>query len=82
VLVESLACGTPVVALDQGGPLDIVRPGIGVLAAEDAEALADACAEVVALAAEAGTVERCRDAGMAWDWQTAIVPRMEAIYRG
>jgi glycosyltransferase involved in cell wall biosynthesis len=82
VLVESLACGTPVVALDQGGPLDIVRPGIGVLAAEDAEALADACAEVVGLAAEAGTVERCRDAGMAWDWRTAIVPRMEAIYRG
>ena len=38
--------------------------------------------EVVALASEAGTVERCRDAGMAWDWQTAIVPRMEAIYRG
>jgi glycosyltransferase involved in cell wall biosynthesis len=82
VLVESLACGTPVVALDQGGPRDIVRPGIGVLAAEDVGALAHACAEVVGLAAEAGTVERCRDAGMAWDWRTAIVPRLEAIYQG
>jgi hypothetical protein len=34
------------------------------------------------LAAEADAVERCRDAGMAWDWRTAIVPRMEAIYEG
>ena len=82
VLVESLACGTPVVALDQGGPRDIVRPGIGVLAGEDVEALADACAEAVGLAGEAGTVERCREAGMAWDWRSAIVPRMEAIYGG
>jgi glycosyltransferase involved in cell wall biosynthesis len=79
-LVESLACGTPVVALNQGGPLDIVQPGIGVLCDETAEDLARACEEALDLAAQHDIVERCRDAAMAWDWRTAIVPEMERIY--
>ncbi|MEY2436762.1 MAG: hypothetical protein QOF97_1598, partial [Acidimicrobiaceae bacterium] len=79
-LVESLACGTPVVALNQGGPLDIVQPGIGVLCDETAEDLARACEEALDLAAQHDIAERCRDAAMAWDWRTAIVPEMERIY--
>jgi glycosyltransferase involved in cell wall biosynthesis len=49
VLVEALACGTPVVATRCGGPEDIVRDGVGRLVpVDDAEALADELARVLA----------------------------------
>lgn len=48
VLVEALACGTPVVASRCGGPEDIVTPADGVLVApSDPEALADALLTVL-----------------------------------
>src|SRR5262249_13834193 len=48
VLVESLACGTPVVATRSGGPEDIVNEKVGVLVPpEDPEALADAIQRVL-----------------------------------
>jgi phosphatidylinositol alpha-mannosyltransferase len=82
VLVESLACGTPVVALDEGGPREIVTPEVGRLSNATASDLARACEEAAALAANPSTTAICRDAAMAWDWRTAIVPRMESIYGG
>jgi glycosyltransferase involved in cell wall biosynthesis len=80
VLVESLACGTPVVALDEGGPREIVTDGVGRLCSETADDLADACEEVVGLAEQATTAERCREHASSWDWRTAIVPRLERLY--
>lgn len=85
VLVESLAAGTPVVAIaGSGGPVEIIRPGIGVLAGEESvEALALACLEALDLA-DAGTVTRdaCRrEAVRRHSWGSAIVPRLEQIYR-
>jgi len=48
VLVEALACGTPVVATDCGGPADIVRQDVGRLVPKESpEALSDAIGEVV-----------------------------------
>jgi glycosyltransferase involved in cell wall biosynthesis len=48
VLVESLACGTPVVATRCGGPEDIVDDQVGVLVApEDPEALARGIEQVI-----------------------------------
>jgi glycosyltransferase involved in cell wall biosynthesis len=48
VLVEALACGTPVVATRSGGPQDIVTDEVGLLTSvNDPEALAEAIAFVV-----------------------------------
>jgi glycosyltransferase involved in cell wall biosynthesis len=48
VLVEALACGTPVVATRCGGPEDIVTPKVGELVPpEDPQALADAIHSVL-----------------------------------
>jgi phosphatidylinositol alpha-mannosyltransferase len=80
VLVESLACGTPVVALDEGGPGEIVQPGIGYRAPATAEGLADACAQALDLAAQPGTATACRAYSERYDWRTAIVPALEAVY--
>lgn len=48
VLIEALACGTPVVATRCGGPEDIVNDDVGILVPpEDAPALASALNEVL-----------------------------------
>lgn len=82
-LVESLASGTPVVALtDGGGPADVVRPEVGRLAARTPEALAAALAAAVELAERPGTAEACRGRAADFDWDAAVVPAFERIYAG
>lgn len=81
-LIESLACGTPIVALsDGGGPAEIVQPGIGVVSGPTASDLAGACAQAIELARHPGTVDACRSASEHHDWRRAVVPRLEEIYR-
>ena len=82
VVVESLACGTPVVTLAGGAPSELVRPEIGATSARSPEALADACERALELAADPGTVDACRAAAQPHDWRHGIVPRIEAIYAG
>jgi phosphatidyl-myo-inositol alpha-mannosyltransferase len=82
-LLESLACGTPIVALaNGGGPTDLIEPGVGVASGPSAAELADACASAIELAARPDAVEACRAVAGRYDWDQAIVPRLEAVYRG
>jgi glycosyltransferase involved in cell wall biosynthesis len=82
-VVESLACGTPVVVrADGGGPAEIVQEGVGVLAEGTVEGLADALARGLDLAQRPGTVAACRDRARAYDWDGAVVPRMLEVYAG
>lgn len=80
VLVEALACGTPIVGLDRWGPSEIVQPGIGCRAEPNVESLADACRRALSLAREDGIADRCRAAAEPYDWRGAIVPRVEQVY--
>jgi phosphatidyl-myo-inositol alpha-mannosyltransferase len=81
VLVESLACGTPVVCSRSGGMPEIVTgDDVGrVVAPDDAAALARGVVEAVQLAADPATPARCRAAALPWDW--CVVGRQhELVY--
>jgi phosphatidylinositol alpha-mannosyltransferase len=82
-LVESLACGTPIVGCDHASLPELIEPDIGALAApRDPGALAEACARALALAANPVTAKRCREAALAHDWDTVVAPAVERIYTG
>ncbi|MCU1600240.1 MAG: glycosyl transferase, group 1 [Frankiales bacterium] len=82
-VVESLACGTPAVVLDDGwGPSSIVTDGTGVRAAATPEAVADAIRAAIELSRDPAAPERCRAEGVRYDWSTHVVPRIEEVYRG
>jgi phosphatidyl-myo-inositol alpha-mannosyltransferase len=82
-LVESLAAGTPIVVLEgSGGPAEIVRPGVGFASPSSAFDLAAACARALELAQTPDIAEACRSEAECYDWRTAIVPRLERVYRG
>ncbi|MDQ2650607.1 MAG: glycosyltransferase family 4 protein [Actinomycetota bacterium] len=83
VLLESLACGTPVVAGADGGPTEVVTDDeIGRLVpVRDPAALATALGQAIGLARTPGTASRCHEHARRWDWATAIGPEHEALYR-
>ena len=62
VLVEAMACGTPVVGYSDGGIPEVIdSPGVGRLFDRlDADALADALLEVIELARKPETAAVCR----------------------
>jgi glycosyltransferase involved in cell wall biosynthesis len=80
VLLEALALGTPVAAMDTGGTREILAGDAG-LVVPDAEALGDAVARLAqdaALRRRTGEAARARAAAFSPD---ALVPRYEAAYR-
>lgn len=82
VVVESLACGTPVVVLDDGwGPSSIVTAGTGVRGAATPGGIAAALREAIELARDPDTAARCRSVGESYDWQASVVPQLEQVYR-
>jgi phosphatidylinositol alpha-mannosyltransferase len=82
VLVEALACGTPIVAADHAALPELVDVGTtGALCTfGDAASVARACLESIALARQAGTAEACREAARPFDWLTGVAPRCVAAY--
>ncbi|MBW3663702.1 MAG: glycosyltransferase [Actinobacteria bacterium] len=79
-LLESLACGTPIVAAPRGGPLGIVTPETGRLAdPSDELAFAEAIDGAIELARRPETPGRCRDRAARWSWDV-VGQDHEALY--
>jgi sucrose-phosphate synthase len=81
-LLESLACGTPVVTTTHSAPQEMVDPGVtGELCPpRDPAALAAACLRGFALTRADGIAERCRDTARGYDWDGALAPLCERLY--
>ena len=81
VLLEALALGTPVAAMETGGTREILAPGDAGILVGDAPALADAVARLAGDAALRGRVsEAARRRAEAFAPAT-LIPRYEAVYR-
>ena len=82
-LVESLACGTPMVTTTQAAPQELVDPGVtGELCApEDPESLAAALLRALRLARDPATVDACRASAERFDWDEGLAPLCERLYR-
>ena len=77
VAAESLACGTPVVALDRGGLREFVVPGVGVLLPRDCD---DAAAAEAVSAAVGLDRAACRSHAVADCSVDRMVERYLAVY--
>ncbi|MGH9049518.1 MAG: glycosyltransferase family 4 protein [Acidimicrobiia bacterium] len=81
VMIESLACGTPVVVADDGAPPEVVEHGIGAVSRlRDPDSLAEALASTLDLARDPDTVPRCRARAAEFDWDCGIAPILEKLY--
>lgn len=81
VLLEALALGTPIAAMDTGGTREILEDGRSGLLVPDAARLGEAVARLAgddALRARLGEGARARGAAFG---PAALVPRYEAVYR-
>jgi glycosyltransferase involved in cell wall biosynthesis len=83
-LVESLACGTPVVTTTHSAPQELVAAGdTGELCSPgDPAELAAACLRALRLSEAPGTAERCRESARPYDWDGGLAPLCEGLYRG
>ena len=84
VVVESLACGTPVAASDHSALPELITPGrTGELCnPDDPRSLASAITGALGLVRRPGIVETCRASAAAYDWESVIAPALEKIYAG
>jgi glycosyltransferase involved in cell wall biosynthesis len=82
VLLESLACGTPIVGGAVGGAQDIITDDrIGSLVPfGDHHALATALLAALKLAAEPTTTRNCRNHALHWNWSDHTGPAHETLY--
>jgi len=88
-LVESLACGTPVVGCNHAGIRDIITdPAVGMLCEpgslrgemNNVSGLSKAILEAIELSRNPLTIERCRQHAERFGW-TVCGPKLEALYK-
>jgi glycosyltransferase involved in cell wall biosynthesis len=81
-LVESLACGTPLVTTTDSAPKELVEVGITGELCEplDPRSLADACLRGFELTGNPDTVARCRSSAEPYDWDLGLAPLCERLY--
>jgi phosphatidylinositol alpha-mannosyltransferase len=77
-VVESLASGTPVLVAPGSGPAEIVGDAEVGAVAEDLE---HGLLRALELAARPGTAEACLAVARRYDWELAVGPAHEAVYR-
>ena len=83
-LIESLACGTPLVTTTHGAPPELVTRGVTgeVCEPNDPGDLARALLEAIELARRQETVQACRSSAERFDWDKGLAPLCERIYAG
>ena len=83
-LVESLACGTPLVTTTHSAPQELVTMGVTgeVCEPDDPQDLARACLRGFDLARRPETVDACRAAAERFDWDRSLAPLVERLYAG
>ena len=81
-LIESLACGTPLVTTTQGAPPELVDRGVTgeVCEPNDPDGLARACLRAFDLARRPETVAACRKSAERFDWDRGLAPLCESLY--
>jgi phosphatidylinositol alpha-mannosyltransferase len=81
-LLESLACGTPLVTTTHSAPKDLVDEGVTGELCEpnDPQGLAAACLRAFELARNPTTAEACRASAQPFDWDLGLAPLCERLY--
>jgi glycosyltransferase involved in cell wall biosynthesis len=82
VLLEALALGTPIAAMDTGGTSELIEDGSSGLLAHDAMQLGDALARIVHDAAVRSRLKEGASSRARVFSPQVLVPRYEALYRG
>lgn len=83
-MLESLACGTPIVTTTHSAPQDLVDEGVtGELCeAGDPEGLAQAVLRALELARDPAAGRACRESALPYDWDGGLAPLCECLYKG
>lgn len=82
VLLESLACGTPLVTTTHSAPQELVCEGVTGELCEpgDPHGLARACLRAFELSRRPATAAACRACAQPYDWNRGIAPWCERLY--
>jgi glycosyltransferase involved in cell wall biosynthesis len=83
-LIESLACGTPLVTTTHGAPPELVTEGVTgeICQPNEPEDLARALLRCFELSRRPDTVDACRASAERFDWDKGLAPLCERLYMG
>ena len=82
VLIEAMACGTPVVATRSAGTVEIIKDGeTGILVEHDAQSIADAVADLLASPAKREAIVTRARAGVEQYGLPAVAARYDRLFQ-